>query len=229
MTTDHRVATYTPRSGVLAEVDTDRSHCRLWAIKGADTLDVDPEVTAFGFVQSGSGGVDFGEHHYPLLAGQYVCLPGDGGSARISGQGPGATIVGVAQSGVRGFFHLGGPIESAGRLRYIDGCTDSLLIPPVVYGEPCLNLLHIPPETQQSAHTHPSFRAGIIVSGAGVCVTPSRRIPLQPGLIFMIDPDTLHSFHTDREALLVIAYHPDSDFGPTHEVHPMINRTVLPR
>jgi len=28
------------------------------------------------------------------------------------------------------FFHLGGPVEETGRLRYIDGCTDSLLIRP---------------------------------------------------------------------------------------------------
>jgi hypothetical protein len=27
--------------------------------------------------------------------------------------------------------------------------------------------------------------------------------------------------------LRVIAYHPDSDFGPTHEDHPMINRTMV--
>jgi hypothetical protein len=25
----------------------------------------------------------------------------------------------------------------------------------------------------------------------------------------------------------VIAYHPDSDFGPTHENHPMVNRTIV--
>ena len=34
---------------------------------------------------------------------------------------------------------------------------------------------------------------------------------------------------TADEALLVIAYHPDSDFGPTHERHPMINRTIVPK
>ena len=25
----------------------------------------------------------------------------------------------------------------------------------------------------------------------------------------------------------VVAYHPDSDFGPTHEEHPMVNRTRI--
>jgi hypothetical protein len=27
--------------------------------------------------------------------------------------------------------------------------------------------------------------------------------------------------------MAVIAYHPDSDFGPTHEVRPMMNRTIV--
>jgi hypothetical protein len=27
--------------------------------------------------------------------------------------------------------------------------------------------------------------------------------------------------------MTVIAYHPDSDFGATHEDHPMINRTMV--
>jgi hypothetical protein len=48
-----------------------------------------------------------------------------------------------------------------------------------------------------------------------------------PGLAFVIPADSLHSFTTENEALRVIAYHPDSDFGPTHEDHPMVNRTIL--
>ena len=35
----------------------------------------------------------------------------------------------------------------------------------MLLGDPCLNLLHIPPSTRQSAHTHPSIRVGLIVSG----------------------------------------------------------------
>jgi hypothetical protein len=27
--------------------------------------------------------------------------------------------------------------------------------------------------------------------------------------------------------MLVVAYHPESDYGPTHEAHPMINRTMV--
>jgi quercetin dioxygenase-like cupin family protein len=146
------------------------------------------------------------------------------GSAMLRG---GCGLV-ITREAYRGFFHVGGPIEETGRLRYIDGCTDSLLIPPVKLGDACLNLLHIPPGTRQSAHTHPSIRVGLIVRGTGNCVTPEHEFALRPGLAFVIAADQLHSFHTENDSLLVVAYHPDSDFGPTDECHPMVNRTILP-
>jgi len=66
---------------------------------------------------------------------------------------------------------FGGPLEATGRLRYVDGCSDTLLVCPPRLGEPCLNHLHIPPHTQQSEHFHPSLRIGVIARGAGVCHT----------------------------------------------------------
>jgi hypothetical protein len=47
-------------------------------------------------------------------------------------------------------FALGGPCEAFGRLRYIDGCSDSLLVGPAVRGDPCLNHLHFPPGVSQT-------------------------------------------------------------------------------
>lgn len=29
------------------------------------------------------------------------------------------------------------------------------------------------------------------------------------------------------DALKIVVYHPDSDFGPTDEAHPMVNRTII--
>src|SRR5205814_4780081 len=152
-----------------------------------------------------------------LTAGMYFAVPGP---LRIRG---GSGLV-VTRLGYRGFFHVGGPVEETGRLRYIDGCTDSLLIPPVLLGDPCLNLLHIPPGTRQTAHTHPSIRVGLIARGCGECVTPGGRFPLRPGLAFVIAAGALHSVHTGREPLLVTAYHPDSDLGPTPWCHPSVDR-----
>ena len=157
---------------------------------------------------------------FMMAPGMYAMIPG---AARMKG-GSGLAVV---LDEFDGLFTIGGPVEETGRLKYIDGCTDTLLIAPIKMGDPCLNLLHIPPRTAQSAHTHPSYRVGLILSGTGKCVTPNGETDLYPGVSFVIPEGSEHSFHTDGEALRVLAYHPDSDFGPTDEVHPMRNGTHL--
>jgi quercetin dioxygenase-like cupin family protein len=185
-------------------------------------LSLPPSGTHFGFVHAGRATLRCPSGAFTVGAGMYFAVPGE-----IHVQ-HGTGIV-VTRLGYHGFFHLGGPIEPAGRLRYIDGCTDSLLIAPVLRGDPCLNLLHLPPGTRQTPHTHPSLRIGLVVRGAGRCVTPAGSTLLAPGLAFIIQTGALHCFHTQDQALVVLAYHPDSDFGPTHDDHPMINRTVVPQ
>ena len=184
------------------------------------SLELPDSGTHFGYVFAGPTAVSNSAGKFQLQTGMYFAVPG-----RVSVQG--GSGLAVSRVGFHGFFQVGGPIERTGRLRYIDGCTDSLLIPPVSLGDPCLNLLHIPPGTRQTAHTHPSVRVGLIVRGSGECVTPDGRSPLHPGLAFVIPAGSRHSFHTYEDELLVIAYHPDSDFGPTHECHPMVNRTII--
>lgn len=205
--------------GELADFSRDEFPTRLSAWSGA-ALALGGGATHFGFVESGPARLRCAAGDFALASGLYFSLPDDG---EITG---GRGIV-LSRLGYRGLFMIGGPIEEKGRLRYIDGCTDTLLIPPVIKGDPCLNLLRIPPGTEQTRHTHPSLRAGIIVSGRGRCETPIGTIELAPGLVFAIPAESEHSFHTDREALRVIAFHPDSDFGPTHEDHPMVNRTIV--
>mmetsp|Transcript_8119 Transcript_8119/g.13504 ORF Transcript_8119/g.13504 Transcript_8119/m.13504 type:complete len:387 (+) Transcript_8119:78-1238(+) len=166
---------------------------------------------------------------------------------------------------------FGGPIEESGRLKYIDGCSDTLLISPPKRGDPCLNLLHFPANVQQTAHTHPSTRFGVVVRGSGQCVgidanskMEKKMTPLYPGMIFAIEKDMVHSFSTtgasnnaststmdsssatsssstidntgsmftvgsriglQSSIMDVIAFHPDTDWGPQDENHPMVNRT----
>jgi quercetin dioxygenase-like cupin family protein len=128
-----------------------------------------------------------------------------------------------------GLFSVGGPVESTGRLRYIDGCSDTVLVAPVVRGDPCLNLLHLPAGTVQSDHDHPSLRVGLVLGGAGVCVLADQeRADLQRGTVFVLPPATTHRFETDTSDLLIVAWHPDSDVGPTEDDHPMLNRTLRP-
>lgn len=158
--------------------------------------------------------------HVDLTAGMWFSVPGE---ASLDG---GRGVV-CSRAGYRGLRQFGGPAEEAGRLRYIDGCSDTLLCGPPVLGEPCLNLLRIPAGTAQTAHTHPSLRAGLVLSGRGRCVTPDGEHLLEAGLAFVIEAETVHSFHTDADALRVVAYHPDSDCGPAHNDHPMVNRTIV--
>ncbi len=211
---------FTLQNGVLHTLSNDAFPAAILGIHhGAVSLAA--QKTHMGFVQKGNMEITSPQGTFLLKKGMYFSIPGE---ATLQG---GEGIV-ISQHNFEGFFTIGGPIEQTGRLRYIDGCTDSLLIAPPLMGDPCLNLLHIPAGTYQSAHTHPSFRVGIIVSGKGICRTPEGDYPLHAGLPFLIPAQAEHSFITNQsEPLRVIAYHPDSDFGPTAENHPMINRTYL--
>jgi quercetin dioxygenase-like cupin family protein len=178
-------------------------------------------VTTYGYVESGVCVLFHDDCEYDLQPGMFFSAPG---LTHIAAQG---RVMLVQRFGYRGVFHLGGRIEHRGRLRYIDGCTDSLLIPPQRYGEPCLNLLYFPPGIEQTMHTHPSSRSGLILSGAGVCDTPEGQVDLLPGTLFCIHTDGPHRFITTDSEMRVLAFHPDSDFGPKDEDHPMLNRTFV--
>lgn len=177
--------------------------------------------THFGFVHRGEATLEISGRTYPLAEGMYFAAVGD---ACLKASG--VAIV-VSQKKHNGLFTLGGPIEPEGRLRYIDGCSDTLLIPPLVMGNACLNFLRIPPHTDQTYHTHPSFRFGIVAGGSGWCDSPAGVEELGAGKVFYIPTDGLHRFRTESESLSVIAFHPDSDFGPEDDNHPMVNKTIV--
>jgi hypothetical protein len=184
-------------------------------------LQLAAEGTHYGIVHRGPALLRGGPGDFPLRAGMWFALPAEGA---VGGEGAGLVVTAL---GYRGLFGLGGPLEATGRLRYIDGCTDTLLVPPARLGDPCLNALYFPPGTDQTAHTHPSLRAGLVVSGRGTCRLPDRVVALAPGLAFVIAAGAEHAFATGGEPLVVVAFHPDSDAGPTDECHPMITRTIV--
>jgi mannose-6-phosphate isomerase-like protein (cupin superfamily) len=209
-------------------VDGRRVKSRLFAIEnmsliGSEVLEIPPDGAAFGFVISGRAALIDTGGVLDALAHQFFVLPKGG---RIVLNEPGSRVVVMQRVGWRGQRIVGGPIESKGRLRYIDGCSDTCLVPPPLLGDACLNHLHFPVGIDQTEHTHPSVRMGCVVRGFGECVTPDAVVDLKPGSVFIIPTDGIHKFRTLRgEVMDVIAYHPDSDFGPTHETHPMVNRT----
>jgi hypothetical protein len=130
--------------------------------------------------------------------------------------------------GYRGLFQVGGPVEADGRLCYIDNCRTTILVPPPRMGDPVFNYLVFPPKTEQTMHLHPTLRLGVVIDGSGECVTPaSPRIPLTKGDVFCLPEGYQHCFYSGPQGMKVIAYHPDSDTGPTDQDHPMLNRTYI--
>lgn len=210
------------KTGMLADLQDDPWPTRLLAINRSGSFPVPIDGTHYVYCYEGSIAFSWNGNPQVLYAGMYACIPGE--SLLHAPVGSGIVITRIDYEGM---FSLGGPVEPWGRLRYIDGCTDSLLIPPVKMGDPCLNALFFPAGTDQTQHTHPSMRVGMVIRGSGECVTPDELIPLFPGQVFIIHQDGLHKFRTFTDSMTVIAYHPDSDFGPQDENHPMINRTIV--
>lgn len=205
--------------GLLADLAADPFPSRARRL-GAGVHDLSEPGSHLGFLRDGRATLIGPAGPMVLGAGMYFRVPD-----RLQITVDDGDLLLISRLGERASLLVGGPISVPGRLRYIDGCTDSLLVPPDLAGEACLNLLHIPAHTAQSRHRHPSHRLGWILAGSGVCVTDEMRTPLQPGQPFLIRTNGFHSFHTEEQDLLVLAYHPDSDCGPTHEDHPMLNRT----
>lgn len=180
--------------------------------------------TCYGYV------ID-GECHFPdgkiAKKGEYFCAV----NATEMFAKDGTTAI-FTRVGFRGQNLIGGPIEARGRLTYIDTCSDSLLVYPPRQGDPSLNALYFPPNVTQTYHTHPSIRLGVVASGKGyACVEPNaetgheRLIELKAGTVFCLNEGEVHRFRTMDEAMVVIAYHPDGDWGPTDHNHTMLNRT----
>lgn len=218
--------------GLLYEDHDDRFPSRVYGFENRHTgqvgsAEIPAEGACYGMVSTGRVTL-MGERGRPsvtLTTGQWFSTPS---GCMVVFDSPDTAVLLAQRVGYYGVFTTGGPIETRGRLRYIDGCSDSLLCCPPIVGDPCLNHLHFPGGIHQTEHTHPSLRAGVVVRGQGWCVTPESETPLIPNLIFVIPTDCLHSFRTEPdETMDVVPYHPDSDWGPTHEEHPMVNRTLV--
>jgi len=124
-----------------------------------------------------------------------------------------------------------GWVEDQGRLTYIDGCSDSLLVYPSRMGDSSLNFLYFPPGITQSFHLHPSVRLGCVARGTGFSTygsaTARTEVPLEAGKMFCLEEQEMHRFRTAGSSMTVIAWHPDGDWGPTDHNHTMLNRTYL--
>ena len=151
----------------------------------------------------------------------YACCPGP---TTFDGH---ARLLVASRMDYKGIFLAGGPIERQGRLRYIDGCTSTVLLGPPAVGAPCLSHLHIPAQAKQPSRPYPCVRVGMITKGTGCCVTPETEHNLIPGMFFVLKANQEHAFHTEEDPLDVVMYQPNTDKSPTDINHPMLNNTLL--
>jgi len=186
---------------------------------------IDSYSTVYGYVLSGEA---FLPNGMTAREEQYFCVWSlNNSEIRYTGQ-----LSLFTRIGFRGQDMVGGPIERTGRLCYIDGCSDSLLIYPPRLGDPSLNGLYFPSNIDQSYHIHPSIRLGVVAKGSGfACIKKpdgtEEEIPLEKGMVWGIEERELHRFKTKNNEMVVIAFHPDGDWGPTDHNHTMLNRTYL--
>ncbi len=198
---------------------------RIWK---EQSLNLPAEGTHFGFIYQGhpvlhrQNSREKDKEYYRLHPGMYFCLPNKG---KIEGENSSGIVITFIN--YNGIFNLGGSIEQTGRLAYIDGGANSVLIPPIILGDPCLNAMYFPPGIDQTLHTHPSYRIGIIVKGNVDIETPEAVVHLQPGSIFLIPANSLHKFRIHQTGLTAVMFHPDSNIGFTHQNNPMLNRTMI--
>ena len=66
--------------------------------------------------------------------------------------------------------------------------------------------------------SHPPAPGGLVASGEGYCLDgEGRQLQLQPGMVWVIPKGVQHSFHTRCKELNVVAYHPETNWGPMDE------------
>jgi quercetin dioxygenase-like cupin family protein len=188
------------------------------------SLDIRQGGTLYGMVWTGDARIEVDGVSKTVHAREYFSMPLRD-RLTISGHADGFAVL---RLGYFGLGCIGGPVEARGRLKYIDGCSDTLLIAPPRRGDPCFNLLHMPPGIEQTKHTHPTLRVGLVHFGYGRCYTEGGSEDMSPGRLFILPPDAAHRFSTvGTLGMTLTVFHPDSDFGPTDDEHPMLNRTVI--
>jgi quercetin dioxygenase-like cupin family protein len=182
--------------------------------------------TCYGVVLEGAAKINANGQDWHLVAGNFFALHGHCDMTMLAEN---TKVWVVERFGFR-CLPMVGQLEENGRLSYIDGCSDTVLVPMPRMGDPVLNYLHFPDGILQTQHTHPSIRFGLVVKGSGVAwqeksgTKEGWEIPLTPGCMFLLPEQELHSFKTNDCEMDIVAFHPDSDTGPTDENHAMINR-----
>lgn len=116
-----------------------------------------------------------------------------------------------------------------GNLSYMDGGTNTTAVNPGRLGLPVVNYVHFPDGMEQTLHTHPSQRIGLILSGKGLVeLNKDVKFAIKQGDCFVMERNVLHNFMCNRgEDVTLFVFSPDSGTGPTDEVNPLKVRTYV--
>lgn len=115
-----------------------------------------------------------------------------------------------------------------GNLSYMDGGSNTTAVNPGRLGDPVVNYVHFPPNMQQTLHTHPSHRIGLILKGNGkIELDNNEFFEVKEGELFYMRRYTLHNFLTYNEPVIMFVFAPDSGTGPTDEINPLKIRTYV--
>lgn len=191
-------------------------------LEGNETFSQPAWSTCYGIVLYGSAEL---HNNKTVESLEYFCITNPSQEIKtIKTQGK---IAIFTRLGFIGQSSVGGPVESTGRLSYIDGCSDSLLIYPPRLGDPSLNLLVFPDNIDQTFHIHPSIRLGVVIQGSGISSLKTKDLELKSGSVFCLDPQEVHRFQTQGSTMSIVIYHPDGSWGPTDHDHVMFNRTYI--
>lgn len=210
-----------PKNKLLIDAGNTRFPSQMQIVQNDSFETASQDSYYIGYVGDGDCKINYNGLEAKLSGGMYFGL-----SCNFKLETSG-TVALFRRMGYRGLNSIGGPLETTGRQRYIDGCTSTLLIYPALLGDCCFNFLYFPPNTVQTRHFHPSIRLGVVTEGSGYCHVNGTKMKLKKTDCFYLEENEEHYFSSENETLAVVAYHPDSDWGPTHEVHPMINRTFF--
>jgi len=192
--------------------------------RGPCTVELrDVDSTVYGCVLDGVAALDYLGHPMALAKDFYFAVPGRA-DLEI---GP-STVVGlVRRAGYLGQFTVG-KVEDRGRLRYVDGCSASILVHPPRRGDPVLHHVHFPEGIEQAQGAHPLICLGMVLRGRGEAFGPKcgpMNAPtewwteaLEPGCAFLLHEQEMHGFRTNPHhkgsSMDVVAFHPASNWGP---------------
>lgn len=126
----------------------DTMYPTLMVCKESEFVSACVDHTTYGFVTDGGFSIQKGSDTYLVSEGSYFSLAGEFECKPLLDK---SKLFAIIRKGFRGLDQVG-KSESRGRLSYIDGCTDTLLIMPPRLGDPCLNYLHFPVGIDQTQH-----------------------------------------------------------------------------